>query len=273
MSDPTRLRDHPGGMTAGAEVLLRGARRPQPPDAHEFDRLGAAVEGISRSPRSAPPSALRLAVAGLVAAIIAGGGTFVWAWHAREERRLAADEATRNAAQAARSSHPAQSVAAAERPSVPPAPATRPGRRHVFEPRVVAAAAPAPAEAPAPAPQTKNDGLSREVPLIDAGRADLAAGAPSRALESLETHRREFPRGQLAAEREFLAVQALVQMNRGGEAKQRAEELATRFPSSSYAARATRLIEDVEAQKAAAPTHDGSRGSYRPGPQRDQDRL
>jgi hypothetical protein len=214
---------------------------------------------------------LRLAVAGLVAAMIAGGGTFVWAWHAREARRLAAVEATPDTAETSRKVRPAHPVAAVERLPAPAAPAPRSARRHATETRV---AAPAPVEAPAPAPApSKNDALSREVPLIDAGRADLAAGAPSRALESLEAHRREFPRGQLAAEREFLAVQALVQMNRGGEAKQRAEDLTYRFPTSSYAARATRLIEDVEAQKAAAPSNDGSRGSHRPGMRRDQDRL
>jgi hypothetical protein len=269
MRDPTRLRDHPGGMTAGAEVLLRGARRPQLPAAHDLDRLGAAVEGISRSPRSAPPSGLRLAVAGLVAAMIAGGGTFVWAWHAREERRMAAAEANLRAAEAQQKLRPTYAVAPVERPQAPAPPVARTARRHVAEAHV---AVPAPVEAPAPVP-SKSDGLAREVPLIDAGRADLAAGAPSRALESLEAHRREFPRGQLAAEREFLAVQALVQMNRTADAKQRAEELATRFPSSSYAARATRLIEDVEAQRAAVPRHDGSRGAGRPGAQRDQDRL
>jgi hypothetical protein len=155
----------------------------------------------------------------------------------------------------------------------PASPDQTAGRRRAPAGSVGARAAPrAPIEAPAPAP-TKNDALSREVPLIDAGRADLAAGAPSRALESLEAHRREFPRGQLAAEREFLAVQALVQMNRSGEAKERAEDLAYRFPSSSYAARATRLIEDVQAQKTAVPAHDGSRAGARPGQRRDQDRL
>jgi hypothetical protein len=269
MRDPIRLRDHPGGLTAGADVLLRGARRPQAPDAYALERLGAAVDGISRSPRSAPPSGLRLAVAGLVAAMIAGGGTFVWAWHAREARRLAAAEANQQAAEALQKLRPAHPVAVAERPQAPAPLVARTGRRHVTEAHV---AAPAPVEAPAPV-LSKTDGLAREVPLIDAGRAALAAGAPSRALESLEAHRREFPRGQLAAEREFLAVQALVQMNRSGDAKQRAQELATRFPSSSYAARATRLIEEVEAQRAAVPGHDGSRGTLRPGSQRDQDRL
>jgi len=109
------------------------------------------------------------------------------------------------------------------------------------------------------------------VPLIDAGRAELAT-APSRALALLETHRREFPHGQLAAEREFLAVQALLQMNHTAEAKKRADDLETHYPTSSYAARAVRLIEDAHAQRATAPAKDGSRGG-RPGTRRDQDRL
>jgi len=79
-------------------------------------------------------------------------------------------------------------------------------------------------------------------------RSELAT-SPSRALATLETHRREFPRGQLAAEREFLAVQALLQTSRTADAKQRAAELASRYPSSSYASRAARLIEDVEARQ------------------------
>ena len=204
-----------------------------------------------------------------MAAMIAGGGTFVWAWHAREARRLAAAEANRQATETQQKPRPALNVVPIERPQAPAPLVARTGRRHVMEAHV---AAPTPVEGPAPV-LSKTDALAREVPLIDAGRADLAAGAPSRALESLETHRREFPRGQLAAEREFLAVQALVQMNRTGDAKQRAEELATRFPSSSYAARATRLIEDVQAQRAAVPRHDGSRGTSGPGSQREQDRL
>ena len=135
-------------------------------------------------------------------------------------------------------------------------------RRHAAEPKVAAAA---PAAAPVVVESAKpNDSLAREVPLIDAGRADLAT-APSRALAVLETHRREFPHGQLAAEREFLAVQALLQMNHMVDAKKRAEELAVHYPSSSYAARAARLIEDAEAQRAAAPAKDGSHGQ-RAGP-------
>jgi len=58
-------------------MLLRGARRPQGPDAHDLERLGAAVDEISRAPLRAPVPWLRLTLAGVVAFAIAGGGTFV----------------------------------------------------------------------------------------------------------------------------------------------------------------------------------------------------
>ena len=276
MRDPTRWRDDQTGLTASAGVLLRGARRPQPPGAYELERLGAAVDGISRRPP--PPSGLRLALAAAVAFAIAGGGTFGWALHMRNEKRAAAVAAAAEAEahEAAQARRPSIDRLARDRlarvalapaapaPSAPAAPMR--ARRHApAEPRV-AAPAPAPAEAVSP-----NDMLAREVPLIDAGRSELAT-APSRALATLELHRREFPRGQLAAEREFLAVQALVQMNRIEDAKRRAEELATRFPASSYAARATRSIREIEAQR-AAPGLDGSRGAQRPVMQHTSDRL
>ncbi len=264
MSDPTRLRDKPSVQT---EILLRGARRPQPPGAHELERLGAAVDAIARGPVAAPVSWLRLGVAAVFAFAIVGGGTFVWALHQRNAERAAAQAAAREQIQ---HSPPAVSqrfaTAEVEVKRAVPVPA-RPSRRHAAEARAVAAApAPAPVEAPRP-----NDSLAREVPLIDAGRAELAT-APSRALAVLENHRREFPHGQLAAEREFLAVQALLQMNHTAEAKKRAEDLETHYPTSSYAARAVRLIEDAQAQRAATPAKDGSRGE-RPGARRDQDRL
>jgi len=267
MRDPTRWRDEQTGLTAGAGVLLRGARRPQPPAAHELERLGAAVDGISRRPP--PPSGLRLALAGLVAFAIAGGGTAGWALHLRNEKRAAAAAAVAEA-EAREAAHVRRPTVAALAPApapAAPAPVAPRVRRHApAEPRV-AAPAPAPVETTSP-----NDMLAREVPLIDAGRSELAT-SPSRALATLETHRREFPRGQLAAEREFLAVQALVQMNRIEDAKRRAEELATRFPTSSYAARAARSIREIEAQRGAAPALDGSRGVDRAGAQRTNDRL
>jgi hypothetical protein len=267
MSDPTRWRDEPSGPT---RVLLRGARRPQSPGADDLERLGAAVEAIARAPVTPSSSWMRLGIAGVIAFLIVGGGTFVWALHARDVKHRAAEDAVR--AQITRTQ---TERALAEAPAPPkllpiPEPAARnarPTRRRAVETTIAATTVTSPVEAAKP-----TDTLAREVPLIDAGRSELA-NAPSRALASLETHRREFPHGQLAAEREFLAVQALLQMNRMADAKKRAEELATHYPASSYAARAERLIEETEAQRAAVPTHDGSRASHRPGQQRDQDRL
>ena len=263
MSDPTRLRDKPSVQT---EILLRGARRPQAPAAHDLERLGAAVDAIARGPVAAPTSWLRLGVAAVFAFAIVGGGTFVWALHQRNAERVAAEAAAHE--QIPHNPTPtatSKPLASADVKRAVPVPA-RPSRRHVAEARVAAAPLPAPVEAP-----KLNDSLAREVPLIDAGRAELAT-APSRALALLETHRREFPHGQLAAEREFLAVQALLQMNHTAEAKKRADDLETHYPTSSYAARAVRLIEDAHAQRATAPAKDGSRGD-RPGTRRDQDRL
>jgi len=267
MSDPRRWREERSGAT---ELLLRGARRPQLPDAHDMERLGAAVDQISRVPVGGQSSWLRLAVAGAVAFAIAGGGTFVWALHARDVKRRAEEAAVqeemeRTMARAARGATAPSPVAeAAPARPTPPRP-----RRHVAEPKVAVAA---PAPAPVVDTAKPTDSLAREVPLIDQGRAAVVT-SPSRALAVLETHRREFPRGQLAAEREFLAVQALLQMNHMADAKKRAQELGVHYPTSSYAARAARLIEDAEAQRAAVPTKDGSRGSAPSGLQRVQDRL
>jgi hypothetical protein len=248
-------------------MLLRGARRPQPPGAHELERLGAAVDAISRAPARRQTSWLRLTLAGAVAFAIAGGGTFVWALHARDVKRRAAEAAAREEAErtvARAPKEPALSPAPEATPARPTP--TRPARRHVAEARV-GIAPPAPVETTKP-----TDSLAREVPLIDEGRSQLAT-APSRALATLEAHRREFPHGQLAAEREFLAVQALLSMNHTADARKRAEELGAHYPNSSYAARAARLIEDAEAQRAAVPARDGSRSTTRPGLQRVQDRL
>jgi hypothetical protein len=58
-------------------------------------------------------------------------------------------------------------------------------------------------------------------------------------------------------------VQALLQMNRMADARKRAEDLASRYPSSSYAARASRLIADAEAQRAAVPIRESQRAADR----------
>jgi hypothetical protein len=94
---------------------------------------------------------------------------------------------------------------------------------------------------PASAVASSDDTLPLELALIDRARADVDS-APARTLKALDRHRQQFPHGQLAAEREFLAIEALCRLNQLDEARRRAADLRRTYPSSSYAARATRLL-------------------------------
>jgi hypothetical protein len=236
MKDPVRWRDDPGARPARADALLRGTRRPRPPRPGELDRLRGAVATMASASASAsarvPPARHRWRVA---AAVVLASGTMAVAGGLLVKRGR---PAAVTAIVAAPPSVPAE-VAAAPAPAPLPAP-SRP---------VVATAAPArrapvahAARRVTAAPAVTADSLARETALIDAARRDLRA-EPSRALAALELHRREFPGGQLAAERELLAVESLQRLGRTTEARRRATALAARFPSSRYAARAARLLE------------------------------
>jgi RNA polymerase sigma factor (sigma-70 family) len=87
------------------------------------------------------------------------------------------------------------------------------------------------ADAPPPGP----DALAREVALLDQAR--LAADAPSRALELLAAHAREFPRGALADAREAARVDALCRQGEVAAAEAAARELLAGHPASAIARR------------------------------------
>lgn len=112
------------------------------------------------------------------------------------------------------------------RPASPPADPT---------PAPVLSPAPEPApqpEVPAPAPA---DRLREERVLIDTARAALRR-SPADGLAAIEQHARLFPQGQLAEEREALAVQLLLNLGREGEARARFAAFAKAFPSSALVA-------------------------------------
>ncbi|MCA9590992.1 MAG: hypothetical protein KC657_37095 [Myxococcales bacterium] len=64
------------------------------------------------------------------------------------------------------------------------------------------------------------------------GRTALSRGDAAGALAALDTHAREFPKSQLAEEREVLAIQALASSGRVAEARRRAARFRTTFPKS-----------------------------------------
>lgn len=106
----------------------------------------------------------------------------------------------------------------------PIAPASEPEAAHA-EPT----ARPSTREPDAP---TSDDGLASEMTLLARAQTALQRGLFPSALSALDEHARRFPRGQLAEEREALAVQALVRADRVEDARRRAARFDARYPHS-----------------------------------------
>lgn len=86
------------------------------------------------------------------------------------------------------------------------------------------------------------DPLTRESTLLQ-GAMRALANDPAVALRLADEHAREFPAGQLAAERAYVRVRALARLGRADDARAEARVLIEAHPSSMYAARVARLME------------------------------
>ena len=99
------------------------------------------------------------------------------------------------------------------------------------------------------APHTKGGGdvaaarETRERTLLERAREALARRAHDEALATLAEHRAAFPEGSMAEERELLAIRALDEAGRGRDARERARQFLTRYPTSVFAAKARRVAE------------------------------
>jgi hypothetical protein len=85
--------------------------------------------------------------------------------------------------------------------------------------------------------------LRRERELVDGASGALRAGNAEQALALSEQAGRLFPGGQLAEEREALAIEALIVLGRRAEAKARTERFRERFPRSPAGARLSTKID------------------------------
>ncbi|MBL8684182.1 MAG: hypothetical protein JNK05_33720 [Myxococcales bacterium] len=90
------------------------------------------------------------------------------------------------------------------------------------------------ASSPEVAPSSAADALTRERLMLEPARAALARD-PTAALAAIDHYQRAFERGQLLAESEYIAIEALRRSGRGAQADARADALVRRFPSSVYA--------------------------------------
>lgn len=83
--------------------------------------------------------------------------------------------------------------------------------------------------------------LAREVAALDAARAALAIGAGQRALRQIERYRVEFPDGELAADAEAVAIEALAAEGEHGALAAAARRFLARHPRDPHAARVREL--------------------------------
>lgn len=88
-------------------------------------------------------------------------------------------------------------------------------------------------------------GLEAEVRALDAIQRAVSEGRPGEALDAVEVFHREFPRAQLAADAEGLAIEALLARGDTGAAAERAARFLERYPSDPHAPRFAPLAGDA----------------------------
>ena len=218
-----------------AEVLARMAARlpvglPTAPDAVGAAGAGgsAGAEGSTSGAGSAGAGALGAKLVlggGLVAALVGGGALFWWVGAVATEDAVVVT---------------APEAAAAEARGAPEA---RGGPEARGAPE--AAAAPeAPVVAAEPAAAEPGDSLAAELRLLRGAQEAQLRGEAKEALAQAEAHLLQHPAGQLAQEREVVAIQALVSLGRSGEARVRADAFRARWPGSAHLRRLDVILED-----------------------------
>jgi hypothetical protein len=228
----------PEARARAAEILWRGTPRPRQPSDATLARLDAAVTWIALRSQLPTPLWARFTMAVAASTAVVAMGVGVWAVRQPRLRDTANARSAVGATQPKQADVTAATWATGEWGLARGAP-----RRTAIQRRRVARPIAA-TEGLDSAQRPLRDTLVLELRLIDAARADLDA-APARTLALLERHQRDFPHGQLAAEREFLAVEAFWTLDRRNEARRRATDLQRSYPSSSYAARAARLVQPL----------------------------
>jgi hypothetical protein len=198
----------------------------------------------------------RTIVVGLIVAAIGAGVIVYVATRATPPALPAAQPAAIPAAPVAVAPPP---TAAATAPVVPPSPPAPP-------PPAPAPPAPAPplhrvpapahavvgvhatpaahaAPAPAPSPPSAPPRIS-EVALLEQARGALRSGHGAEALALTDQHATLYADGTLTEEREALAIEALIGLDRRADATARWSKFAIAYPHSNYRARLQRLIDE-----------------------------
>ena len=223
MIDPPRLRE--GGPEALPELkdLFVDAQRPEPLTPALDARLSARVTALGALP-AAP------LIKGLPW-LIAGGTVVVAGALALGTQR----DPARGAAPIPPATNSSPAVVATDTAPVARAPEAQvPGDDKRTPPAGARPVAPEPAS-------SSEDALAAEASLLHRAHAVMASD-PRKAHELASAHAKRYPRGQLAAERELILVQALVKLGRVGEAEARGRALRKSTPSSIYGERLDTIL-------------------------------
>jgi hypothetical protein len=212
-------------MSADLRRLVDGARGADAPTAADRDRVRAAlVAGLAAGGGAASGGASKLGLLGraglvvLVGALLAGG---VW-WFASTSGGDA---------------HRVAATAPVREPE--PAPIAEPPAL-ILDAAPIADAAPrqvATSERPKPRAPRDAAQLAEEARLLREAETARRAGELERASQKLDEHRRRFPRGVLATERDAARVLLLCDAGRIAEAKKLAGSFLRRHPRSPLADR------------------------------------
>lgn len=237
--DPPRLVD-------GAPEPLRGmlaAGRADGPSADQLARIAARAAKLGAPPAGgAPPSpawfgpAAKVGLASIAVGLAAGGFAL------RGETRVAASQAASSASVVAIASAP---------PAAPEASIDAPPEASIKAPPEASINAPPPAPSP-PLPPSHKPPPPRREPLGAAvasaapeppsepevalvARAHRAlSSSPATALTLCDEHQARFAHGELAPEREVIAIGALAALGRRDDARARADRFRASHPGSAY---------------------------------------
>jgi hypothetical protein len=204
-------RQRPPEDEALKQRVLERAREAMAPDRPSGVALRRVGPAARRAPRTLLLIAAALGIAGLAAA---GAGLY----------RLTARNRDLAPAPASVLVTP---KAPAERPVAPPPPVAP-------EPQQQAAAP----EPPRPAPPAESAHVSTvqqyavELGVLEPARSSIGRGDYAGAMTAIARHQREYPRGQLAEEREALRVRALWGMGQKASAESAAAAFRKRYPRS-----------------------------------------
>jgi len=251
--DPQRLFDDTETSGELRELLstLREGGRDERSRAHVAAGLGALLDAPPAPPAPhAPPAGAAASGASFIVPAIGGGLVVaVVAVVAILTAIWSADDGAPPAVAAPTTHAPALSAPSEERVAPPLSPARVEAEPLTPTPRVatptptqVRAVAGARRESASPPPDSVTEGE-----ILREARA-LAGTRPDRALALCAEHERGYPDGVLAEEREVIAIEALVTLERAADARQRAQSFFRAHGSSAHRARIEALLRRLDAR-------------------------